>query len=601
MVLFYHWVIEHKPTSTNKWLQKLYDKTVVLDDRLDLRFLIGTTVYFACLIFAANGSETMLDGGVDLDLQDKLAVLNFENQTGNEELDVIGPMVSHWLTEGFIQNGDVKIVAANAVQRAYKSNAIAGGPDVSKMKWSNILGTKYVIDGVYFLQGDSIFLKSNLVNVESGDIIYAFGNFSGSKDKPVTIIEDLREKVLGYWYNKDKIDRFPAPRFDAYEKYIQAISLWDEDDTKVYNLLTESYRLDTNFLEPQLLKVGLYRNKRSWYKCDSLINYLYNRKSILTKAQLDKLNFYRYDISGDFTKAYEFLLKEYERDEDDLFISNSVMQFANYKLNDARSCLKIAEGKKLDSIDFDNCSYCRTRLFNYGLALLKLGRTKEVEKLVTYDDQLNGNAQLFDVRLMALVKESKDQEIKDLMSKKRMNASEEDYLDDCIVLLTEYQKSGDTEQMIFWQTQAQKVFDGSLNEENLFMEYKARILEISGAYKEAQTIWELFLHYYPDNAYYNFRLATVMALRGDCDEAIRHGMEYYRKRGDFDFGYSQYEMARIHSLCNEKSKALGLLSGSLREGRQFHYKFFDRDWYLKDLWDDSEFKAIIKYRVVGSQ
>ena len=596
LLIFNLWVVHYDPQPENIRLNKFYDRVRKWDANLVSKFVtIGLLFAFSLALNKRSSVEDFKS--IEFDLQDNLAVLYFENQTGDEEFDVIGPMVSHWLTEGFIQNGDVKIVSANAVQRAYTTNNLGSQGVNSALNFTKILGTKFVIDGSYFKQRDSIFLKSNLVNVENGQIVYAFGEFSGHKDAPIEIIENLREKVLGYWYTKEDINRFPAPRYDAYRKYIEAIQIWSEDENRVEQLLNESIALDENFMEPQFLLIALNRNKRNWEYCDSIVKKIDQEKTKLTKAQSGKLKFFKLELQGDFKSAYKYLDEEYKRDPNDLFMNTSVMQFANYKLNAPDHCLDVSKTISLDSIDMDDCKYCKTRLFNFALAKLNKSDFDDFFKLQNFESKIDPDQKFREIQLFGYVR-------------KKDNIGLEKYLNDILaqaddvriaqyysLIATAYLMNNDQEKFEVYKAKLSEQLKFLDEESNFSAEVKALGFEIVGNYEESTRIFEIFHDVYPDDRYFGYRLAGSYALSGEREKAWNLVQELSAIKVKHDFGYKEYETARVHAILGETKEAMSYLQRSVRKGRQFHYLFFHRDWYLQSLWKNPEFESLLKSRI----
>ena len=575
---------------------RFYNRLIAFDLAVWPKYVLIGSILAICLIFAANKERNLTPTIPDIVLQDKLAVLYFENQTGNEEYDVIGPMVSHWLTEGFIQNGDVKIVSANSVQRVYQAGL--GGVSSLTENISKLLGTKNVIDGSYFLQKDSIFLKANLINVETGDVLYAFGNFSGPKDEPITIIEDLREKVLGYWFNKENIKRYPAPRYDAYKKYIEAQSLWSEDNARVKSLLEESITLDPNFYEPLFLLIALQRNKRKWSYCDSLTNRLYNIKSELTNAQLDKLNFFRYELKGDYKSAYTYLKKEFDRDPEDLFMNTSLMVFANLKLNDPAECLAIAKEISIDSINLEDCKYCKTRLFNQTLAHHLLGNDAEFNRLLTLNSSVEPDSRIKQLQTIQLVKKENLDDLHNYINQTTSNDPRK-YLDLYLVAIVDCLKQGNEAKAKQCLEVASKRLGQLDSNNNLSQELLGQYYDISREYDKSYPIYMSQEAKYPKDQFYLFRIACNKILSGNTKEGLALAKEVEMTKSDHDFGYTEYEMARVHALLGNTEKALDYLDQSIQNGRLFHHLHFGRDFYLRSLWNHPRFNTLLKTRAIS--
>ncbi len=573
-------------TGKSSSYQALVQWLITLDLMIWPKYVFASLVIVASLFIASRENKPETKEQLQV-ANDKIAVLFFDNQTGNTELDIIGPMASHWLTEGFIQQGDVRVVSTNSIKRFYQTETTEN---------LTTLGANQLIEGSYFLQDDSLYMTANLVESESGEITFAFGRFSGNVDQPIQIIEDLQEKILGYWYTKEKIKRFPPPRFDAYKKYIQAQSLWRENDEQVFQLLNQAIHLDSNFYEPHFVLIGLLRNKRRWKECDSIVESLKKIRHRLTNAQKDKLNFFKYELSGDYKSAYKYLLKEFERDEQDLFMNTSLMNFANYKLNDSKECLRIANYISDSDMDFDNCEYCKTRLFNLALAQYNTNND-ELMLTLKQNSSLKPDSRLLQINSFnAIIKEKespqsvlqasfqsepfKKLDIANLLLAKLSDSSNEQAKTELIALMTSILEKVDSSSAIQ-------------------LEIAGHAYELLGETKEARELYQTLERLYPGDKFARFRIAGTYIQEGLMDEAKPIFDKLESERSAFDHGYTSYELGRMYCLLGKQSEANKYLQQSLDEGREFHWKFFANDWYLRSLWDNPEFLKLLDSRKVS--
>lgn len=595
--LFHQYVIYYDPKSNFKGLSRLYELSENFELRTWPKYLIAL-IFSGLSYWYASGNRINLESTNPIVSGEKMAVLHFQNQTGQPDLDMIGPMVTHWLTEGFIQNGDTKVVSASAVQRAYAAQNIAPGSKMLDLNLSKVLGTQYSIDGVYFIQQDSIILTSSLYDSSTGEVVYSFGSFKGPRDQPLEIIENLRETVLGYWFNRDNIERFPPPRYDAYKKYIEAQTLWGEEDSVVEKLLVESLELDPNFFEPKFLLIALKRNNRNWSLCDSLVSDLYGKQVHLTKSQSTKLNFFRNELAGDFKTAYQYFDVEYGRDKNDLFMNTSMMHFANYRLNDPNLCLLTAEEIKLEEVDFSNCQYCKNRLYNLARAYYQLGNSNKIKTLYQYNKKLDSDQRLEEVFLLDAANSGDHMLIDSIMTTLWNENNDIRYAEHAILLATKYIHLGKSDLAQRWLEAIEIVDDRIAVKDDYYLELKAKQLEMLGKWGKAKEIYQSLKAQFPNVSFYDWRLMGVEAALGNQDEVLEFISMQVSEKKSYDFGYTHYEAARLQALMSNTDLALSHLSNSISQGRQFHITFFEQDWYLASIWNTSKFKDLLRSRRV---
>lgn len=605
--LIYLWFANTDPDEDTKPRMRLmHEKVSIIEDSIGYKAIALFSV--VGMVFLTNyglkyrasfdTENRVLNNNIDVD---KMAVLHFVNMTGKDDLKVVGPMAAHWITEGFIQNGDLKIVSTSAVQKVYNESGLIPDIDAIRKLVYGEIGASHVIDGSYFLQGDSIFLNCQLLKSNTNEVVYSFGTFSGSVDEPIKMIENLREQVLGYWYNRDKIARFPAPRYDAYKKFIEAQAMWGEDDDRVLKLLQESTALDPDFYEPRFLELALYRNANYYSYCDSLLTMLNANKSKLTKAQLDKVYYFGYELNGDYKTAFEFLKNEYDRDPQDLFMNTSIGQYALFNLNDPSEALDLMDGIDINSLDFNGCHYCQTRLFSLAVANIKKENYSKSLSLSSADSKLNADARLMQTKVLSLVQLGKVQELNETMKDVMTSFSLHNYLLDCTMIATEYYKMNNITEAQKWVDKGIKKVESVKNPDVLTTEQKAKLYELDGDYKNAEQVYLQLATKFTNNQYYKFRLAGVYAATSRKNEAVAIVDSLLSTKEKYDFGYLEYEAARIYTLMGDQEKALDFLQTSLEEGRMFYLGFFDRDWYFRELWSLPEFQSLIKSRRITTE
>ena len=185
----------------------------------------------------------------------RVAVMVFENQTMSSDLAVFGTMISDWLTRGLMDMEDVNVVSAANIQNQERLINQGGPFD------STSIGL--LVQGRYYLQEDQLIIHANVVDVVTQDVVIAFDPIQGPSSDKMELLNQLTEKVLGYWSvrKQPRYARNP-PKYQAYQKLIAAEKIFLEaaEKEKVEDLLIEAYQLDTSFYAPLLKLVVHYQN-----------------------------------------------------------------------------------------------------------------------------------------------------------------------------------------------------------------------------------------------------------------------------------------------------------------------------------------------------
>ena len=150
--------------------------------------------------------------------QKKLAVMIFENQTGEQALDVVGKMASDWVAQGLMQIEEVSIVTPATVSDKV---AVGGLRAMKDLAVDN--GVQYVFSGNYYLDGNQLIIKSKLVNAQTEEVEYYLADYQSAKDQPLIAVKELTERIMGYWLNKEEIEKRKTtpPKYEAYKALLK--------------------------------------------------------------------------------------------------------------------------------------------------------------------------------------------------------------------------------------------------------------------------------------------------------------------------------------------------------------------------------------------
>jgi len=140
-----------------------------------------------------------------------IAILPFENRTGDPSLDGLGQQVVDLLRQD-LQPLDRITVAADA--------PIPPGGD-STRSLAQATRARYVAAGAYYLKGEQVEFQARVVDPWAGKVIYTLGPWRGPKADPAPALMELRQRVAGAaaWCFEDGLRFEPGatrpPRLDA--------------------------------------------------------------------------------------------------------------------------------------------------------------------------------------------------------------------------------------------------------------------------------------------------------------------------------------------------------------------------------------------------
>ena len=265
-----------------------------------------------------------------------LAILPFENKTGQDNLDVFGTMISDRLTSQLMETGEVRILAAENLKEEVAQAGIAT-TEIPDFFAGNGIGM--IITGRYYTQDEELYVQVNILDTETGQVVHAPGAVVRPQGEKTEILEELSDNILSYWEVRD-LNRFRQnpPRYEAYREF----KAGEADFTMAYNGGDESYypkaeehwlrayELDTTFLSPLLRLHVVYHNMGRFREKDSLFAELGERKKNMTLWERKGYEFEWERNYGQWLEAARIAVSMFEMDpSDELSLSRAYAAYIN--------------------------------------------------------------------------------------------------------------------------------------------------------------------------------------------------------------------------------------------------------------------------------
>jgi len=216
--------------------------------------------------------------------QERIAVMAFENQTSDAELEAFGRMISDWLTKGLMESEEAQVVSAANIQAQVQLAGIRNldRPE-SAVELGKTTGIGVVIGGNYYLLRDSLFIHARILNATDGTYLKVL-DLSGPRDQLLPLLDELTQQVLGYWAVKEQ-ERFQQnpPTLEAYRAYTRSKAYYISDPSRAEDLLRQAFRLDSTFFEPLFELNGLYAKEGQDSLREVTLTLLEERQSDFTR------------------------------------------------------------------------------------------------------------------------------------------------------------------------------------------------------------------------------------------------------------------------------------------------------------------------------
>ena len=585
---------EDPSTPYNKSaFQKMYFSSLFV-----ISLLSGIAV---TLIIKKNfGNSVLL---AELEENNKIAVLDFENTTGNEELNNIGEIAANWIIHGITEKDAGQAISSKLVND-YKMmiKSEVGNESINSLLIKYLKPGK-VIEGVFYMEKDELLLQSSIKNGLMDETLISFETVTCNPNEPLDCAEQLKQQILGYLSTEDRKDDFgyikddntltsyyeeKPPSFKAYQYVLEALD--KEDDDKTYlTLLNKAIELDPNFFEPKIHMMSYFYNKKQFAKTDSLISTTTNNSRLSTR-QKNWILFYESINNGKNDKAYRAILKEYEIASLDVSTNQTTMTIALQFVNKPEVIKKFYDEIPMDDVVLENCSRCVYRYYLNALADIELGNYDDViETLIPVTDIIEANY-LKRPLIMAYIKTGDITNLDKYLSEFALTATKEDmaYL---------YTFTGI--QLINANSigKAKEYFDKLISKKNYTAqnEYLAKALYFSDDYVSAEKEYQDLYLKNPNNSEYITHLAVSYYKNSNYEMSRKIIEKLEDNRSDYQFGEIDYRWAQYYASIGNTDKALEHVIKSIVQGYNFTPTTYHHDPHFKNLKNDSTFKEHLDY------
>jgi len=575
-----------------------YNKSAFQKMYFSSLFVIGLLSGIAIMLIIKNnyGKNFSLE---KLKSNDKIAVLEFTNNTGDLKLDIIGKITANWIIHGITENEVAQVISPKVVNdysSILKSNT--GATDITSLL-KNYFKPGKVIDGVFYKENNQLLLQGSIKDGLIDKTLISFETITCDPNTPLDCAEKLKQKVLGYLktegtkdesgYIKNKDDQTVSyyeetpPKYEAYEFLTSALS--NEITSKLrFELLNKAIETDSSFFEPKIHIIAYHYNNGNYKTADSLTNKLL-LKSNYNRRQRNWLLFYQATFSGRNDKAYRAIMLEYKLAYKDLSTNMTTMTIALQKVNRVEDIEAIFNEIPMEDMEIENCQTCGFRYYLKGLADVELEKYNEVINTLVPITNILENIVIKRPLIMAYAKSGKLNELENYLSNYRITASKEaiDYL--TIFSGIQLINANQTQE-------ANKYFNKIITNENSSSSNAnmAKAYYFKGDYLNAQNIYANLHKDDPDNVEYIVHLAISYFNNGKFEAAKTHIEKLDNLRANYQFGAIDYGWAQYYNSIGDKDKALEFLLKSVSQGFDFLATTFQNDPHFRTLKDDLEFK-----------
>ncbi|SDB36002.1 hypothetical protein SAMN03097699_0896 [Flavobacteriaceae bacterium MAR_2010_188] len=525
----------------------------------------------------------------------KIAILGFGNNTGQKEMDVIGKMATDWITHGITEYNGGQVISPEIVNDYISiikaSTADADNAGVLKQYFQ----PGKVITGSYFLNGTKLLFRASITDGNIDQTLISFKPIECDQANPLDCIDELKEKILGYFAqtNTEKLKKLSVedspPKYKAYEYLLESKASNISDDLEI-ELINKAIAEDSNYFEPKVLRISFFYNNSEFKKADSLLRSLQPNSFSNNKRQLNLVNHYEALLEGNNRKVYETVMNEFNYTPFDLITNASTLVVAVNFVNQLKGVDSIYSQIEMKEMNLDNCWYCQVRMYMKTLADLGLNRYDNVIDLLEPNIRDVDNINLKKMLIAAYARSDKKKELKDYLSKEEIKIKREELLDLYLFsarqfLLQKDEASADEYLQIINAEKYPESYRSIIAETKFFLK----------DYEGAKSIFKKELEEHPDNIRIIGWLAAINQLQNNNNRSEELLLKLKSLKAEYQFGTLDYELAKYNAIIGNNTEALDYLLHSIAQGNYYTTNTFNNDPVFVDIKDSPEFQKIMTY------
>ncbi len=528
----------------------------------------------------------------------KIAVLEFDNNTGNAEYDIAGKMAVDWIIHGITQNKFGQVISPEIIadySKILKSSVVSTS--------GNTLVTDYlkpakIIDGEFFLNKNRLLFQCSIRDEIMDKTLISFKPVDCDPNSPLECIEALRERILGYLATEGngKISlQGTPPSFEAYRYLENAKHQANNKNYKEYlRLLDRAIVADSTFFEPKLYKFMYYYNREQYELADSLLNRL-NVKADVDERQQNILNLYAALLEADYKMAYEYQQKEYNITPFHLETNSSMMTLSLQLVNKPEAVDSIYREIDMQEGMLQRCAICPERLKIKALADIELQDYDQAINLLKEFSNLKGYAMLKKVILRAYIKSDNLEAAKKLLSDITLTNPQE-WMDIYLFASKEFLIRDNKE---LANPYLDKIIDDIVSTGNTDTKEKqivlAEVLFLREKYPEAEAVLNELLEQDPSLIPQTALLAVVYQKNGKPDEAENQIKHLQGLKSKYQYGSVPYALAQYYAAIGKDADAMDYLAIAVAEGHWYETSSFQNDPFFKAYLKADGFQRVLNF------
>ena len=537
----------------------------------------------------------VIDSAIPKNLRDaRIAVLPFENKTGDKELDIVGDMASDWVIQGLMYLDDIQLVGFENIQENIKYASVG---DSSK-NFARRTGAQKIVKGRYYIDKDELIFKSQIIDIETGKIELSLPDVRGPKEENAALVSELQAKFVTAFDAQNHnfspgIAQNPPPH-KAYQLFREGIDIYSEDTEESRNLFAQAIEMDSSFFWPYIWATGSFFNAGMGSDADSTFALIKQNIDFKSLNSFDRQWYVHWQalLDKDLDKAFKASLKILDRDPKQWFSNVEAGIIAN-NLNLPKKAVEIFE--YLDPEFAPQDIELDTWWHNYYVHnLYRVGRYADAEKIAkTIQPKFRKHWNYYDRLAEIYIQQDKATALQALMKEMQDNQMANLEILNAFVFISErYGVKGQKEKEQEW---AQTGIDWANQQgTNLDPFALGNLYYTTNQFAIAKPLFQEAIDQTGNSSLNLSRAGSTCQQLGQrkAVAAILKQLEsLYTSTQD-----ASYLVAQAHIYCktDDKDKAITLLNRAIKKGFAYSPTTFGNDVMLVDLQGYPPFEALVK-------
>lgn len=563
--------------------------------KLYFSFLAIITLVCTGFVLAIVNQNVVRPSGLpEREASNKIAVLQFENLTGDSTKNIIGEMAVDWIIHGITRNKLGQVISPQVIDDYAKVLRASILPGDNMGAVTDYLKPSKIIEGDYYLSNGKLLFQCSINDEVMNKTLVSFEPVSCDSDSPLDCIEAMNQRILGYFIDEERaiesLEEHP-PKYEAYELFSKAKTWWGKNNSQYLRMLEEAIVADPGFFEPKAFRFMFYYNSGIYPVADSLLQEM-KKESGLYSRQRILLNLYDALLQGNHRNAYQYQKEEYQITPMHLETNSNMMVFSLQFINRPEAVDSLFREIDMKDMDLTNCGFCVERYKIKALADIELGDHAGAITLLEPFTRREGFWTLKKILLRAYIRSGQWEPAKELLETWRI-VTDASLLSDMMLFgAQEFIREGRQEDADHFLSYALSLPEsGALEDtyrrgEQLFYQRK---------YQEALPYLEK--GYMADSTNFNIGALLAIAHRktdntGAAEAQIR-AME--SMKGPYQYGELYYSLGQYYAASGEAQACMDNLLKAIADGHWYETSAFRNDPLLRDYYDLPAFRRVLQY------